>query len=143
MTMPEDEKQVTTLRALLNKDFARYKQLLQSLNKAESRGFLRLTSTAFLEIADRKFGSGDVTAAVVEWVAKIRSESEVAAKTFDPALSEQVLLFVLGKSDGDNLSGVQIRDAELLLLPMLVDDQGLDTAGVDELLSAARSLAEQ
>lgn len=141
--MPEDEKPVTTLRALLNKDFDRYKELLQSLDRAESRDFLRLTSTAFLEIADRKFGSGNAAAAVVEWVAKIRSESEVAAKAFDPVLSEQVLLFVLGKSEGQNLSGGQIRDAELLLLPMLVDDQGLDSAGVDELLSAARSLAEQ
>lgn len=141
--MPEGEKQVTTLRALLNKDFDRYKELLQSLDKAESRDFLRLTSTAFLEIADRKFGSGDVTAAVVEWVAKIRSESELAAKAFDPVLSEQVLLFVLGKSEGENLSARQIRDAELLLLPMLADDLNLDSAGIDELLSAARSLAEQ
>lgn len=141
--MPEGEKQVTTLRALLNRDFDRYKELLQSLDKAESRDFVRLTSTAFLEMADRKFGSGDVTAAVVEWVAKIRSESELAAKAFDPVLSEQVLLFVLGKSEGENLSARQIRDAELLLLPMLADDLNLDSAGIDELLRAARSLAEQ
>lgn len=141
--MPEGEKQVTTLRALLNKDFDRYKVLLQSLDKSESRDFLRLTSTAFLELADRKFGTGDVTAAVVEWVAKIRSESELAAKAFDPVLSEQVLLFVLGQSESENLSARQIRDAELLLLPMLADDLNLDSAGIDELLSAARSLAEQ
>lgn len=141
--MLEAEKQVTTLRTLLNKDFARYKELLQSLDKAESRDFMRLTSIAFLEMAARKFGSGDVTAAVVEWVAKIRSESELAAKAFDPVLSEQVLLFVLGKSEGENLSARQIRDAELLLLPMLADDLNLDSAGIDELLDAARSLAEQ
>lgn len=141
--MLEAEKQVTTLRTLLNKDFARYKELLQSLDKAESRDFMRLTSIGFLEMAARKFGSGDVTAAVVEWVAKIRSESELAAKAFDPVLSEQVLLFVLGKSEGENLSARQIRDAELLLLPMLADDLNLDSAGIDELLDAARSLAEQ
>lgn len=141
--MQEDEKPLTTLRALLNQEFGPYQELLKSLSKAETRDFLRLTSMAFLELADRKFGPGDVAPAVVEWVGKIRSESDVAAKTFDPVLSEQVLLFVLGKSEGENLSGAQIRDAELLLLPMLVDDQGLGRAGVDELLTAARSLAEQ
>ena len=138
--MPEVDKSATVLRALLNKDFDQYKQLIQSLDRDEGRDFLRLVSTALLKMSDRKFGSGDVTTAVVEWVAKIRSESDVAAKAFDPVLSEQVLLFVLGKEDRQDLSGRQIRDAELLLLPALVDDQGLDSAEIDELLVSARAL---
>lgn len=138
--MTESDKSAVALRMLLTGDFDRYKQLLGSLDRDESRDFLRLVSTAFLEMADRKFGAGDVTGAVVEWVAKIRSESDVAAKTFDPVISEKLLLFVLGKSDGEDLSGRQIRDAELLLLPMFVDDQGLDGAGIYELLISARAL---
>lgn len=141
--MPEGDKQVTTLRALLTGDFDQYKQLVQSLDIAESRDFLRLVSAAFLEIADRKFGTDGAETAVVEWIGKIRSESATAAQAFDPVISEQVILFALGKSEAKDLSGKQLRDAELLLLPALADDQGLDSAGVDDLLGTARKLLKR
>lgn len=139
--MAVDERPEATLRALLTGDFEIYKQLLRSLDATGGRDFMGLVSAAFLKSVDRQFGSADLPAAVVEWVGKIRSESTVAAQAFNPVVSEQVILVALGLNEGSNLTGKQLRDSQLLLLPMLVDDQQLDSAGIDELLAAARDLA--
>ena len=139
--MPAGDKQAATLRALLTKEFDRNKELVQELSDAELHDYLHLVGTALVEIADTTFGTGDdATAAVVEWVGKIRSESELAAEAFDPVLCEEVLLFALGKTEGEELTARQIRDTELLLLPLLVDDRGLDENGIDELIAAALAL---
>ncbi|MBO0803007.1 MAG: hypothetical protein J2P25_08030 [Nocardiopsaceae bacterium] len=140
--MSTGDKQVAALRALLTGDFDRHKHMIELLDKDEDRGYLALVSAAFIEIADRTFGSADGNAAVVEWVGKIRSQSTDAADGFDPVLSEQVILYALGKTEAEDLNSQQILEAELLLLPALVHDQGLDEAGIDEFLSAARALAQ-
>jgi hypothetical protein len=141
--MSADEKQVATLRALLTGNFEEYKQMIRSLGTEESRDFMTLVSAAFLETVDRRFGSADLPDAVVEWVGGIRSESATAAQEIDPIAAEQVILLTLGMTQAAELSGKQIRDAQLLLLPALVDDQHLDSARIDELLATARKLTER
>jgi hypothetical protein len=140
--MAAGKKPEAALRALLTGDFEIYKQLLRSLDAAEARDFMGLVSAAFLKSVDWQFGSADLPTAVVEWVGKIRSESAVGARAFDPVVSEQVILVALDLSEGSDLTAKQLRDAQLLLLPVLVDDQHLDSAAIDELLAAARDLAQ-
>jgi hypothetical protein len=140
--MTAGEKPEAALRALLTGEFETYKRLLRSLDAAEGREFMGLVSAAFLKSADRQFGSAELPSAVVEWVGKIRSESPVGAQAFDPVVSEQVILVALGLSEGAELTGKQLRDGQLLLLPVLVDDQQLDSAEIEELLAAARDLAQ-
>lgn len=141
--MTENDKPLAALRAMLNRDSDTYKQVMDSLNSAEDKDFLLLLSAAFLETVGRVFGSSDLPAAVIEWVGKIRAWSDVSAQAIDPSISEQVILFALGHDDGSKLSGRQVRDTQLLLLPLLVHDQQLDDPAIDELLAAARALTRQ
>jgi hypothetical protein len=141
--MSAGEKQMTALRALLTGDFEGYKQMIRSLGTEESRDFLALVAAAFLEAVDRRFGTADLPGAVAEWVGAIRSESATAAQAIDPVTAEQVILLTLGLTQASELSGKQIRDAQLLLLPALVDEQHLDSTGIDELLAAARKLTDR
>ena len=141
--MPAGDKQTATLRALLTGKFDLYKEMLGDLvTDDDKRGYLDLVAGAFVKMARLTFDKeDDVTAAVVEWVGKIRSRNEASAENFDPVICEEVLLFGLGKSEAKGLRGRQIRDVELLLLPALVHDAGLSEAEIDQLLSTARKLA--
>lgn len=141
--MTEGDKPLAALRAQLTGDGDGYMRVIRSLDRDEDQDFMFLLSAAFLEMADQTFGSAEVPAAVVEWVARVRSTSDAAARIIDPVISEQVILFALGLTEGNDLSGKQVRDAELLLLPIMVHDQQLDGTAVDELLAAARKLTRK
>lgn len=141
--MTEGDKPLAALKAMLLGDGGSYKQAVSSLSTAEGEDFLVLLSAAFLEMSDRTFGAEPTSAAVVEWVGEIRSRSEPSAQVIDPAIAEKVILFALGLDDGDELSGKQVSDAQLLLLPILTHEQQLDGAAIDGLLSAARELTRQ
>jgi len=51
-------------------------------------------------------------------------------------------LTVLGQGSVSDVSARQIRQAQNLLLPLLVDDEHLDDAGIDAILASARKLAQ-
>lgn len=138
--MTESDKPLAALRAMLGRDPEAFRQAMDALDRTGDRDFLGLLSTAFLEIVDRTFGATEGSAVVVEWVAKLRSKSDASAEAIDPDVSEQVILFALGRNDGSQVSGKQVRDAQLLLLPLLVHDQQLDNTAIDELLALARTL---
>lgn len=141
--MTEGDKPLAALKAMLLGDGESYKQAISSLSHAEGEDFLVLLSAAFLEMSDRTFGPEPTPAAVVEWVGEIRSRSETSAQVIDPAVAEKVILFALGLDGGNELSGNQVSDTQLLLLPILAHEQHLDGAAIDELLSAARELTRQ
>lgn len=141
--MPADDKSAAALRALLAGESERHKELIRELDSAESNDFLDLVAAAFVGITDITFGEeNDAAAAVAEWIARIGSESEFPAGAFNPVIAEQVLLMVLGKTDADDLSPRQLQDAQFLLLPVLVHDQGLAGDDIDDFLEAARSLLD-
>ena len=141
--MPAGDKQAATLRALLTGKFDLHKEMLRDIvTDDEKRGYLDLVMAAFIKMVGITFDNeDDVTAAVVEWVGKIRSESDFAAEAFDPVLCEKVILFMLDKTEGEGLTGRQLRDTELLLLPALVHDQGLNEDEIEQLLSTSLKLA--
>lgn len=140
--MPAGEEQAAALRALLTGKFDLYRTLARYLSDDEMRHYLYLVMAAFMTMADMAFGDrDDVTASVAGWVGRIRSWSEFSAEAFDPGLCEEVLLFTLDKSEGENLTGRQIRDTALRLLPALVHDQELSSAEIEQLLATSVKLA--
>jgi hypothetical protein len=142
MSAPGSEKQLTALRHMLTGNGADYMSVVRSLDHDEPRDFLILVSAAFIEAVDHRFASAELPTAVIEWVGALRSASQTAAREVDPATAEQVILLTLGYIEETALSDKQIRDGELLLLPLLVAERHLDSAGIDDFLAAARKLAE-
>lgn len=139
--MPADDKPTAALRALLTGELDRHKEIIRTLDNAETHAYLDLVAASFVGIADMTFGTErDAAAAVAEWVGKARSESRFPAEAFNPVISEQVILVALGKDEGDDLSARQLQDGQLLLLPALVHDQDLAADDIEDFLSASWSL---
>jgi hypothetical protein len=136
------EKQASALRLMLMGERDAYFSAVRAFDTDETRDFLVLLAAAFLELADRTFAGADLPGAVVEWVGALRAESEAAARNVDPVKAEQAILMALGLSEAEQVSAREVRDAQLLLLPILADGQHLGPDEIDKLLTAARVLAE-
>jgi hypothetical protein len=136
------EKQASALRLMLRGERDEYLSTVRAFDTEETRDFLVLLAAAFLELSDRTFAGADLPSAVVEWVGALRAESDAAAQLVDPVKAEQAILMALGLSEAEQLSAKEVRDAQLLLLPILADGQHLGPDDIDQLLAAARVLAE-
>lgn len=142
MTMAVTEQQIATLRAQLAGDFAEHKRLLGLLDSAGLRGYVTLVAAGFFEAVDRRFGKATTPAEVIHFVGDIRSRFDGADDEIDPRAAEQLILKVLGQGSVENIDGPTIRRIQRLLLPLLVADEQLDDAGLDEFLASARKLAD-
>lgn len=137
--MPVNDEQVTVLRSQLAGDFEEHKRLLRELDAAGGlHDYMGLVSAAFLEAVDRRFGSAELPAAVVDWVGEARARSEEAAEGIDPTIAERVVLKALGHGEIGDINGRDIRCAVGVLLPILVADEHLGDAELDAFLAIAR-----
>jgi hypothetical protein len=142
--MPVTDDQVAVLRALLVDDMDSYRQLFGQLDRAEAkRGYPALVTAAFGEAVERRFGQHYQPADIVSFVADVRARSDRLARELDPDVSERVINAVLGHRSARDLDREAVTRAKLVLLGGLVADARLDDAGLDDLLAAARKLADQ
>jgi hypothetical protein len=142
--MPVTDDQVAVLRALLVDDMDSYRQLFGQLDRAEAkRGYPALVTAAFGEAVERRFGRHYQPADIVSFVADVRARSDRLARELDPDVSERVINAVLGHGSARDLDREAVTRAKLVLLGGLVADARLDDAGLDDLLAAARKLADQ
>jgi hypothetical protein len=138
------DQAVATLRAQLAGDFAEHKQLLGQLEGTGGLdGYMALVAAGFFEAVDRRFGKGTTPADVIEFVGDVRSRFDGADDEIDPGAAERLILRVLGQGSVGDLDGATIRRLQRLLLPVLVADEQLDDAGLDEFLTSARKLADR
>jgi hypothetical protein len=144
MIMAVTEQDVAALRAQLAGDFAGHKRLLGQLEETEGfAGYMALVAAGFFEAVDRRFGAGTTPADVIEFVGDIRSRFDGADHEIDPRAAERLILRVLGQGSVTDLDGASIRRLQRLLLPLLVADEQLDGAGLEEFLTRARKLANR
>lgn len=139
--MPVNDEHVAALRAQLAGNYEEHKRLLRQIDAAGGmRDYMSLVAAALLEAVDRRFANASLPAAVIEWVADVRSRSAEASEAVDPAAAERVILKMLGQADISDLSGGDIRHTMRLLLPLLIADEQLDAPALDAFLAAARKL---
>lgn len=135
--------QVATLRAFLARDFDRYEQLYEQLDPAAARsGYTALIAAAFIEAVERRFGEAGTDAAVVEFVAAARARFDESGDRIDPRAAERMVRAVYTDEEINDLDTETVVGTEVILLTALVADEGLDEAGVDDLLAKARKLAD-
>jgi hypothetical protein len=80
---------------------------------------------------------------VIRFVAEVRSKLGAQRDIIDPDVAETLIRHALGEAvTGAAETAAKVR-AQVLLLIAMVGDGRLDDAGVDSLLSRARSLAER
>lgn len=140
--MQVTDDQIAALRAQLTGDYDEHRRLLGVLNSAgELRGYTAVVTAAFIEAVDRKFtGPAANDAAIISFVGQIRSRFTGADEEIDPSAAERVIQKARGQGSISDIDATTIRKTEALLLPLMVADLGLDSAGVDRLLADARKL---
>jgi hypothetical protein len=142
--MPVTDDQVAALRALLRDDMDRYQKIYGSLDRAEAKkGYPALITAAFIEAVERRFGASYQPADIVTFVADVRARSDRLASRIDPDVAELVIRAVLGDGTTRGLDKEAVTSAKLLLLGGLIADARPGDAELDEILAAARKLADQ
>jgi hypothetical protein len=139
--MPVNDLHAAALRAQLAGNHEEHRRLLEQIDTAGGmHDYMSLVSAAFLEAVDRRFANASLPAAVIEWVAGVRSRSPQASDAIDPASAERVILKTLGQGDISDLSGRDVRHNIRLLLPVLIADEQLDDSALDAFMASARKL---
>lgn len=142
MTATDD--QAAALRAQLAGDYDEHRRLLAGLNSQGALGgYTALVTAAFIEAVDRRFGPGHRDdAAVTAFVSDVRSRFPGADDELEQAAAERVVRKALGRGSISDIDGPTIRRVEMLLLPVMVADEGYSGEELDKFLAGARKLLD-
>jgi transposase len=141
--MTVTDHQVATLRAMLAGNRAEHEQLVAQLDReCDNLGYSALVTAAFIRAVSRRFGKKSVDVEVIEFVADARARSDELAEAVDPRVAERLIRKVATGDSTDDIDATTSATAKLLLLAVLIADERLDGAELDEFLSNARKLAD-
>jgi hypothetical protein len=143
MTMPVTDEQEATLHAQLAGKPDEHLQLLDSLDPAAARtGYSALVSAAFCLAAEGRFPEGTPAAAIVDYVADVRSRSDRTA-AIDPVTAERVLLAISTDEEIDDIDRRTSFQTQLVLLAALIADAHLGGQELDDFMLRSRRLADR
>lgn len=145
VTVAVTDEQVATLRAQLAGDHAEHRLLLSQLDRGAARsGYSALIAAAFSLAVDRRFGrdDSDDPAAVMEYVADVRSRTEGAAE-INPRVAERLILSVYTDEQVRDIAVAERYETQILLLAALTADAQMDDSALDRFLGLARQLADR
>lgn len=141
MTVTDD--QAAALRAYLAGDFDTHRRLRGQLDPAAAAtGYAALLGAAFCVAVEHRFTGNDSPAAVIDFVADVRSRSEGLGGKIDPVAAERLIRAVYTDEQIDDLDRETRIRSQFLLLAALVVDEHLDDAGLDAFTAEARKLAD-
>jgi hypothetical protein len=141
--MPVTNQQAAVLRAMLSGDIAEHRRLREQLDpRADQRPYAVLVSNAFIEAADRRFGSAATSEDVIAFVADVRAWADSVREGLDPAVAERVLLAAVGVGDVRGLDARTVRTGQAVLLTAMITDAGLEQAELDEFMTRVRAQAD-
>jgi MoxR-like ATPase len=141
--MEVSDEVLATLRTGLSGNAEAHLSRWNRLGASARIGYRALVSAALAEAAGRRFASADPAAEVIEYVARVRSSSGLVAGQVDPLSAERLILSACAGGDADGIDpGIALR-TRLVLLAGLVAEAGMAGAALDQLLGAAREVADQ
>lgn len=137
------ESHVAVLRALLAGDGEEFDRLTEQISDVDSwEGLNYLAAAACHEMIYRAFGDGYTVGAVIHFVGEQRAQLFDSEDDFDARIAERLILASLGNGSLDGIDERAKGQAQIGLLTAMVDRENFDDAGLDELLSAARKVAD-
>jgi hypothetical protein len=142
--MAVTDLQAAMLHAYLTGDSATHGQLRSQPAPADGgAGYGALFGAAFCVAVERRFAPNDSPAAIMEFVADVRSRSDSLASKIDPTAAERLIRAVYIDEQLGDLDRETRLLTQYLLLGALVADEHLDDSGLDEFIGEARKLADQ
>lgn len=141
--MTVTDHQVATLRAMLVGNRDEHARLVAQLDRqGDGLGYSALLNAAFIRAVTRRFGKESDDATIINFIADARSRSDEVAQAIDPRVGERLIRKVASGEPTDDIGARASSTAKLLLLAVLVTDEGLEGAALDEFLASARKLAD-
>jgi hypothetical protein len=149
--MPVADDQVAVLRAYLEGDFDTHKRLLKELDRESvNTGYRALVSATFCEAVEQRFVKPGSTADVTQFVGDVRARFLQNPDEIDPVTAERIIRAVFtDERIGDLPADVRFTTQFILLFPLVTElfpadpNHHEDNAGLNELLAAARKLADE
>ena len=146
--MAVTDQQVASLRAFLTarseQDAERAGQMFTRLARSgAAEGIGELIYATFVVAARRKFAPRRTLADDVRYVSHLRAGNAEDTNELDPTAAENQLRIALGEQIAPHPSEEGRGTAQIILLLELTHDLRLTASELDELLSQARTLAEQ
>ncbi len=143
--MPITEPQVAALRAFLLRDTEETAPLAYQLGDNGMPGFIHLADAALSIAAGRRFSPRFTSADLVRYVASVRSArlADGSEYDFDPVNGEDMLRYALGQQLTRTIEFESRLRASIALLDALTVGELSSEAAADQLLAAARELADR
>lgn len=144
--MAVTDADAAALRSYLAKgdDGADWKQQHEQLYQmGDPRGYGALVYATFVTAVRRRFSPTWTMAEVIQFVALVRRALDDDRAAVDPITAENLIRRALGDHVSDNAGEEAKAISQLILLVALVAEAGLDSIGLDQLLSEARAMADQ
>jgi hypothetical protein len=139
--MPVTDEQVAALRAYLKGDFEGHRRLFKAMGPRE--GFTTLVPATFLLLTDRRFPEGTPIDRIVEFVGEVRARYFSDPDELDPVVAERLLAAVNSADRASDIEpGVKYRTQMILLYPFVTEEK-LSDQGIENLLAAARKIADE
>jgi hypothetical protein len=136
------DEQLAALRAFLTDDQQEYDRLTERLDQTSAwAGYSALLGSAFFDAVHRRFAPTWVAADVIRFVAGVRARGIEDPNQLDPQHAERLIRTALGDGSVDDLDD-EIKSAQIILLPALIDEERPDAAGLEEILAQARTRAD-
>ncbi|WP_416903214.1 hypothetical protein [Micromonospora echinospora] len=131
----------TALRSLVHGRVDRHDRRVRGFAESEWRRYEDLLAGALLVAARRRFAPGADQAAVIRFVASARERYDVTGLDVDPTVAEALIRAALGECPAPPDDAATLTARTLLLLGLL-EDEGMTTAELDDLLTDAWTTAE-
>jgi hypothetical protein len=142
--MPVTEQQVAAVRAQLTGNREEAVRLIREFTTREDlRGFFTLTSAAFTEAVELRFGQNGTREDAIRLVADVRSRSDWLSGSIAPDAAEAVLVSAFTHSDVPELDPDDLRGIFSTFLAAMINEVGLDDAQLDSFLTQARGMADR
>jgi hypothetical protein len=136
------DEQVAALRAFLVDDQKEFDRLAKRLDRTSAWfGYSALLSSTFFEAVTRRFAPTWTAADIVRFVATVRAQYIEDPDELDPQHAERLIRTALGDGSVEDLDN-EIKAAQVILLPALVDEERPGAADLEEILALARERAD-
>jgi hypothetical protein len=142
--LPVTEQQVAALRAQLTGDRDDAVRLIREFSAREDlRGFFTLTSAAFTEAVELRFGRNGTREDAIRLVSDVRSRSDWLSESIAPDTAEAVLTSAFTHGDIPELDPDDLRGIFSTFLAAMIAEVGLDDTQLEDFLTKARALADK
>lgn len=141
--MPVTDDVVAIVRAYLEVDGERARQLLDALDESQNFAYQAMIAGTFMAAVTRKFNKQSSRDEIIDYVAQVRSRSEEMADALEPSATERMIESIYSDVDIDDIHPRTVMSIEIFIAVAIVTDKGISGPELEDFLTTARQYGEK